>query len=608
MPPVFMLSEVAPRVAGYAVALGLLGVLLWLPGFVIERLMLARVALGRLRRLAQICLGLGCWTAALFVLAAIGQLRRETIGVAAVLAVVAVVWVWARERRERHARPERAPAWGWRLLIAGGVIALMTPWFDSVFSGEVGWDAEVYHLALPKLYLAAHGFRPIESSVYSNWPQNVELLYALGMSVLDPILATLMHLGFGALTIYAVFVGCREFQSRAPAWLAPLLFFCNAVVAWEFTVAYVDLACSFFLLATVLFLLRAAERENERGAHLLLAGLCGGLLAGAKFNGILNAALLGACYLAWSLPRGSRQFRKEAARVALCYALPVLTLWAPWVIKSAWYTGNPAYPLLYPWFGGPDWSASLASQFAAWQHSIGMGRGVLDYALLLPRVILFGGPGYAHFDGRLNPLWIVLVPLAVALGLRDRVVRRCLGVAGAIFVLWSVTSQQTRFLIPALPLAAMAVAGAFARVAQRIPHVGVRRGVWVVVVALVVLGGLAPVPPRPASADALYAYIRAELPRDARVLCLNTNRGFRIDRDYLADSFFEASQIADWLRGAEDATEVRRRLAEKRITHILVAAQDWGIEYPRGLTELLADQTQLRTLSVDADFTLLELQ
>ncbi len=614
-------------VAEYVAAFGLFSVVLWLPGLVLERLALARVALGGLRQLAQICLGLGFWIAVLFTLAAVGQLHPASVWTVAGLVVVAAGWVLLRRRARRDTELQPPQSRRRRFLVSAGVVVLLAPFFLVVLLGFVGWDADVYHLTLPKLYIANHGFRPVAFNVYSNWPLNVELLYALGMLAKDYVLATLVHFGFGVLTLYAIYVGCREFHRPAAGWLALAFFLCNAVVGWEFTVAYVDLAYAFFFLSGLLFMLRAVACDEGRRASLLLAGLCAGLLAGVKLSGIIGAALLAIPYLAWSARQGVRRFWGAFGALVAWFALPALVLWSPWLVKAAWYTGNPLYPFLYGCFGGPDWSVALGEQWAAWQRSIGMGRTLRDYLLLPVRVILLGGPGYEHFDGRLNAFWLILVPLALVFGVRDQFARRCLGVAGLYFVVWSVTSQQMRFLIPVLPLLGIAAAIAFVRVTDRVSRTRVRRGLWAVVIIGTVLGvAPAPSPPKDGETkapplpplvlghvarpptDSVYAFINRELPREARVLCLNTNRGIFLDREYIADSFFEASQIADWLKGAETSEEVSRRLAAHQITHILREAHDWGIAYPRGVGELLEGQSRVKTLFTEDEFTLLELR
>ena len=102
----------------------------------------------------------------------------------------------------------------------------------------------------------------------------------------------------------------------------------------------------------------------------------------------------------------------------------------------------------------------------------------------------------------------------------------------------------------------------------------------------------------------------ATLPPEAKLLLLNTNQGFFLERDYLSDSFFEASQIADWLRDAATPQAVIARLRERRITHVLLENRDWDIDWPQALLALLADRDLAapRYRSSDGRFDLFELR
>ena len=63
------------------------------------------------------------------------------------------------------------------------------------------WDAEVYHLSIPKLYVENGGFRNVDMSVYSHWPLGTELVFAAALILQDFITAKLVHFGFGLLTV-----------------------------------------------------------------------------------------------------------------------------------------------------------------------------------------------------------------------------------------------------------------------------------------------------------------------------------------------------------------------------------------------------------------------
>ena len=509
------------------------------------------------------------------------------------------------------------------------LVVLLAPCFLLAMSPEVAWDANTYHLTVPKLFIAAQGLRPVEFSIQSNWPLNTQLLFAVGMLFKDYILGTMVHFGFGVTTLYAIFTCCRRFHSTRVAWLAIFLFLTNHVVLWELTIAYIDLAYTFFFLAGFVFVLHAIEEPADRRAALLLSGLCGGILIGIKLNGFFGTGIL-AVFLVWQWlnHRGPDKWTRLREILAWC-VLPAAVLSIPWFVRTAWYTGDPAYPLLYGWFGGPDWSPLLSAQFADWQKGTGMGRSLIDYLLLPLRVILMGDVGYARFDGRICRWWIVLIPLAVAFGRKNPLVRRCLTAAGLYFVAWSVTSQQMRFLIPILPLLAIASAVTLDLLLDRVRDT--RRQRLLASVCLIAAGATAAGvnfihyvtatmllkdlhqhgdAVRKMAVHPVYRFINERLPAEAKLLCLNTNHGFFLDRQYLADSCFEASQITDWLRGAAGSQrEVRERLAARGITHVLIADKDWGIDYPQSLKELLSVPDSAKPIyrSDDGRFTVLEL-
>jgi len=200
---------------------------------------------------------------------------------------------------------------------------------------------------------------------------------------------------------------------------------------------------------------------------------------------------------------------------------------------------------------------------------------------------------------------MAVVPLALA-GLRNPLARGALLASAVYFALWALGSQQMRFLIPILaPLAVAGSIGALELTARVAPRYA-RHAFAVLMVAATAHAAIAMrahatraaalLPRFSAGAQALREEVRqpvdrfvASLPAGARLLLLNTNQGFFLERDFVADSFFEASQIADWLRGETTARGVHARLTERGITHVLRAGISWGIDWPAGLTALLGD-------------------
>jgi hypothetical protein len=480
--------------------------------------------------------------------------------------------------------------------------------FVHTLSLRIGWDDDTYHLTLPKLYLAHGGFRRIAFNVYSHWPHNVELLFGLAMMLHDYVLAKLLHTLFLALVVVAVFRLSRQHASGGAALLGSLLVLGNDVVLFEAERAYIDIAFAFFFLAAIA---GAVEFSREgRGRALVMSGVCCGTLAGTKLSGLAGLA----CVLVLVLSaRPLRLGHERLIFVAARLGLPTLLLALPWYAKSYLYTGDPLYPFLSRHAGGSEWSASLGQQFFDWQRSIGMGRSLLDYLALPLRVVRDGGRGYDHFGAQVGMFWLLAVPLSMAVSFRSRVVRPYLLCAGAYFVLWAFSSQQTRFLIAVLPPLAIATALSVDWIANHIPAGNGRRSFWLML-AIGACVALVPsfqpsleraldeaknlVSHGPADRSSVipegYAFIDAKTAPDATIMLLNTNHGFFLDREYIADSFFEASQMNAVLskaRSADDLSAILRRLG---VTHLYVSQAGWGISYPRLLWRFLRDPRRAR--------------
>ena len=570
----------------------------------------------------RLTLGIIFWIAVLFVFASAGVLRLPAVGVTTSLViVVAAAFVWA----DRWTRVLDLRAWFRTVhldvamlpLVPAGIV-LIGLLFSSL-TPDVGWDPNVAHLTLPKLYLANGGFRRVPFNVYSYWPLNIQLLYAFAMLIHDYVLAKLLHLMFLVLCVVAVYRLASRHSSAIGGSFAVMLMLANPVVLDEARFAYIDLGFAFFFVMAFAFALE--HLESRRSAPLVLAGMCCGVIAGTKLLGAVAAPCIAIVVVVARLKRhpsvdprpqktssGVVEMRRAVRDVLLCIAVPTFVLALPWYVRSYWYTGNPFYPLFYAWFGGPEWSPSLTQQFFVWQQSIGMGRQWFDYLLLPFRVALSGGDDYRHFDGRVSPVWSIVLPLSLAFSGSSRVIRPALGVAGLYFITWAATSQQARFLIPILPLLAIAGGVASDNVLARLPAISPTRMVLIGVAASVLLlwstrvivmagakagrGMLTQGVSVPGAVKGpLYRFIDDRLPPDARLMLLNTNQGFFVDREYVADSFFEASQMnALILEGSGNASELSKRLRARGITHVLLSTDNWDIPYPPALTEFLGDR------------------
>ncbi len=88
--------------------------------------------------------------------------------------------------------------------------------------------------------------------------------------------------------------------------------------------------------------------------------------------------------------------------------------------------------------------------------------------------------------------------------------------------------------------------------------------------------------------DTAFAFIRQQLPPNAKVLLLNTNHGFFLDRDYIADSFFEASQLNELITAARNRDGLTRLFQRLGVTHVLEDRTPW-VSFPPILWSYIRD-------------------
>jgi hypothetical protein len=593
-----------------AAALGFSAVLL-LPGLAWDVWLFRDRDPGPLRPIAFSVLSVATWMALAFALCAMHLLSGGPVLVLVGLMAVAAAFARLRARSPASADKPAAPRAG--ILVALPLIVVFAGFVLLGLSPVMAQDADTYHLTIPRLYLAAHGFRRIPFNVYSNWPHFMELLYALVLLFHDYVTAALIHVGFGVLVTMALIRGSRLAASPGASWagwLACAMFWANQVVQIWAGAAMVDLPYIFFFVSGFLFVYRTWDSSTP-AIDLLIAGVCTGVLAGLKVNGILGAA----CIAGFALLNFLRRPQVRIKVALLAFAVPAAALTIIWPIKSWVLTGNPVYPFLHSVFGGPEWSEELTAEFRRWHESIGGSHALRDELLLPVRVFL--PSAIDDFGGLMTPAFLAIVPLTLLLGWRSRFVRACLGVGGVYFLLWASSSQQARFLMPSIALLALgagvAIADAVTRWAREagrvaIPALCAVAGVFLLWTNTKMLGQASERldlyrrdgPSLPGHwIPQVFDFIDHHVRPNARVLMLDTNRAFFLHRDYVADSFYQASQIVDWLGAQSELEDVHRKLREKGITHILFQDGAQFTLYPPGILTMLNDHKGVRPLLFD---------
>lgn len=358
---------------------------------------------------------------------------------------LAVYWRLGRGAA-RLADPVRARADGVTVWMAGAALACYgTLYLINALAPELEPDARAYHLGLTAEYVRLGGF-PSRVGFYEMLPQGLEMLFVPAFAFGRHSAARLVHLAFLLATVPLMLrIGRRLELPEGAVLAAAVLYFCAPIAGITGTSAYTDAGGVFFTLST--FYLLLVWRGTRDVRYLAPAGITAGFCYAIKVPGGLVAIL--AVVFVVAVERGLR-----VRHVALL-AGAALAVAAPWILRDAIVTGNPVAPLFNTLFPNPYFHPSMEKELAASLRSL---WGVPPWRV--PYELIVGGT----FAGAVGPVFFAL-PLGL-LALGKRAGRLC-WLTGALLALPWFWNTGARFLMPALPFLAMALALAVVRALPR---------------------------------------------------------------------------------------------------------------------------------------------
>lgn len=343
------------------------------------------------------------------------------------------------------------------------------------------WDEVAYHLPLPQLYVQAGRIIYVPFIVESNWPLNYEMLFAIALLLRSDLATHLLMLGQAGLVALGLLLLARRYLDARVGFMAMALFMTVPLVKRLAGTAMIDVGMGLYVMAALYTFER--WREARQGAWLLLCAMICGVVAGTKLSGAAFPLLLGALLL-WV----ERREPGQALRTLLRFGLISFLVVAPWYARSVYFTGNPVWPFAYEFFGGRDWDALGSEYFVRFmldELSLPVQGGAWGLAQA-SYYLLFEPKGMGGYRGGIG----LILPVAGLLALlrlhrAPPFLRHALFVCGGFYLLWfALLSLQLRFLLPIVPLLALASAYLFDWLLARMPAPALR---WALAGALLLL-------------------------------------------------------------------------------------------------------------------------
>ncbi|HEX7784667.1 MAG TPA: hypothetical protein VF653_00465, partial [Methylomirabilota bacterium] len=464
-------------------------------------------------------------------------------------------------------------------------------------------DTLLYHLALPKAWIAAGRAVEVPYNIAGYYPLGVEMHAVWAMLLGAPLGVRAAEAAAGAtLFLFApilsvvVYAWARE-RAASRTWSATGAL----MVAWIPTVyevaasEYVDLAMAAYTALAVRAFGRWWVTVDPRHLVWIAAGVAGALSIklSAAFL-ILPLALLGLVKVlrVGGASAGTRRAPAAAARI-----LGALTagcvLAAPWYVRNWIRTGSPLFPFyLHLWPAeAAGWDLERSRLYEIWFSLYGNTVTPMDYVLSPLRLAITAQPDQpAYFDGVFGIAIVAALPLlawAVWSRRLDVELRLGLLLSGFLFVFWLFSNQQLRYLLPAVPALAVSTAVVGSALDWRLS----RTLRWLVLAAAalglpvilawfltldplrVVLGGETRDEYLRRRLDyyAYYELIDRELPADAKIWLIDMRRDtYHLNRPHFSDFIFEDYTLTRYVREASTVEDIRARVRDQGITHLLV--------------------------------------
>ena len=207
---------------------------------------------------------------------------------------------------------------------------------------EIAFDALWYHLTIPKIFLAQHGFKHIPGGVfyYSDMPKLIDLLFIPSVLAANETFAKLTHFMFGILTLIALFRFSRLFLSFGYSLIVLLVFYSSLVVAWQSTTAFIDLGRTFFELLTFIGVYKFLK--TKKPLWLVEGAVMMGFAISSKLVSFYSIIIFSSLLL---LDKTS--FIKTKIKNVVIFVIASLLVPLPYFILSYLSTGNPIYPFIF---------------------------------------------------------------------------------------------------------------------------------------------------------------------------------------------------------------------------------------------------------------------
>lgn len=571
-----------------------------------------------------IAIGAGIWSLVWFFLGSLGAY----FGLVAIGALV-VGWVLAfikaaqflshKKVKTSPKEPESIVNLISRLLIYIAVgLALI-----ASAAPPIAKDTLLYHFALSKGFISQHSDAFVDGNIASYLALGTEMHYVWAMLAGGTLFGTrAFETAAGAtgfmffpILLCAIYGWAREIVvSKTAALIATLVV---AAIPSAYHVAssgYVDLSLALYVTLAAYGLTRWWKEQTW--GWVVLIGIFLGAALSIKLTTVFVIAafalivLLRARETKSSLaatPGSDSSASPSAGRVILTGFAALLlagVIASPWYVRTWVATGSPVFPFyMNIWPGQANgWDVERSNLFQAMNSQYG-GADVnkFNYLTAPARVSIVAQPEQpADYDGVLGPAFLIGLPLLiwalwkVNLGVEIKIMA---GVATIMYLFWLFSSQQLRYLLPLVPLLAIAIAASAEAASGKVKTVAKFALIAACICGMltsfawfsqkaplrVVLGGETRDEYLARNLDyyPYYQWLNSDASPDSKVWLINMRRDtYHLDQPVASDYLFEDWTLRGMVWEARNSEELKAKAAATGVQYILTR-HDFLFDYDR---------------------------
>ena len=519
----------------------------------------------------------------------------------------------AKEAKGESRMPEKPSGFDKALLVLIEVPVVLA--FIASLAPPTAKDTLLYHFAVPKAFIAQGSNAFIEGNIASYLALGTEmqsvwamLLGGLWSARAGEAAAGATIWAFLPLLLLAIFGWARELKATRRWALIAVLIVATVPTAYHVAAsAYIDIALALFITLAIYALARW-WRTLEIG-WLIYVGIFLGAALSAKLTTLFAIAAFALIVLLRVRKAKESEPDKLIKIVVSGFSALVLAglIASPWYLRTWQQTDSPVFPFyMSVWPGeAPGWDVERSNLFQAMNSQYGGDvKTPLDYLAAPWNLSVAAQPEQpAYFDGVLGvaflfglpflvwALWKFEVPVEAKIGV---------GVAAVIFLFWLFSSQQLRYLLPILPVLAIAIVLAldaiaksvkgFEEVARASLSVAAVAGIFVGIAWFlqkaplrVVLGGESRDQYLERNLDyyPYYQTLNTDTPADAKVWLINMRRdSYNLDRPYFSDYLFEDWTLRQLVWESRNVQELKAKTAAMGVQYVLTR-HDFLFNYDR---------------------------